>query len=278
MPTSVSQGADGALDSDGVSVSDCAMTVLILGGTGEAVALDQLLADQAPSVRAIISLAGRTADPRPLNLPVRTGGFGGIDGLRRYLLEEGVVAVVDATHPFAAIMPFHAQAACKAEGVPLLAIRRQPWRAQPGDDWHCVADIRAAVTALGRQPKRVFLTVGRLELPAFAEAPWHQYLVRVIEPVGARFDVPHAKVLEQRGPFDADDETDLMLREGVEVLVSKNSGGSATAGKLVAARRLRIPVLMVERPRKPEVEHVDHVDQVLPWLVAQGLLVTERGV
>lgn len=254
------------------------MTVLILGGTSEAAALDQHLAEQAPEIRAIISLAGHTVDPRPSNLPVRIGGFGGIEGLRQYLRDEGIVAVVDATHPFAAIMPFHAQAACRAENVPLLAVHRESWKPRPGDHWRCVPDITAAVEALGPEPRRVFLTVGRLELPAFADAPWHRYLVRVIEPIGDRLPVPHVDVIQQRGPFDADDETDLMRREGVEILVSKNSGGAATAGKLVAARRLGLAVVMVERPRKPDVETVDHIDQVLPWLVAQGLFVTERGV
>ncbi|MBX9908761.1 MAG: cobalt-precorrin-6A reductase [Beijerinckiaceae bacterium] len=254
------------------------MTVLILGGTSEAVALDQHLADQAPDIRAIVSLAGHTSDPRPLNLPVRVGGFGGISGLRRYLAEEGVVAVVDATHPFAAIMPYHAEAACKAENVPLLAIRRQPWRPRDGDRWRSVLDMEAAVAALGPQPKRVFLTVGRLELPAFADAPQHRYLVRVIEPIGDRLPLHEVTVIQQRGPFHADDEADLMQREGVEILVTKNSGGEATVGKLVAARRLGLPVIMVERPPKPDVECVDHIDQVLPWLVAQGLFVTERGV
>ncbi|WP_131857975.1 cobalt-precorrin-6A reductase [Bosea sp. BK604] len=254
------------------------MTVLILGGTSEAAALDQLLAEQAPDIRALISLAGHTVDPRPLNLPVRTGGFGGIDGLRRYLVEQGIVAVVDATHPFAAIMPFHAEAACKAEGVPLLAIRRGSWKPQNGDRWKSVPDIQAAVGALGTEPRRVFLTIGRLELPAFADAPQHRYLVRAIEPIGDRLPLHGVTVIQQRGPFDTDDEEDLMRREGVEVLVSKNSGGSATAGKLVAARRLGLPVIMVERPPKPDVEYVDHIDQVLPWLVAQGLFVTERGV
>lgn len=254
------------------------MTVLILGGTSEAAALDQLLAEQAPDIRAIISLAGHTADPRPLNLPVRIGGFGGIDGLRRYLVEQGIVAVVDATHPFAAIMPFHAEAACKAEGVPLLAIRRESWKPRPGDRWKSVPDIPAAVEALGKEPRRVFLTIGRLDLPAFADAPQHRYLVRAIEPIGDRLPLHGVTFIQQRGPFDADDEEDLMRREGVEVLVSKNSGGPATAGKLIAARRLGLPVIMVERPPKPDVGYVDHIDQVLPWLVAQGLFVTERGV
>jgi precorrin-6A/cobalt-precorrin-6A reductase len=254
------------------------MTVLILGGTSEAAALDQLLAEQAPEIRAIVSLAGHTSDPKPHNLPVRVGGFGGIDGLRRYLVEEGIVAVVDATHPFAAIMPFHAQAACKAENVPLIAIRRESWKPCAGDRWRSVPDIQAAVAALGKEPRRVFLTVGRLELPAFADAPQHHYLVRVIEPIGDRLPLGGVKVIQQRGPFDADDEEDLMRREEIEVLVSKNSGGPATVGKLVAARRLSLPVIMVERPPKPDVETVDHIDQVLPWLVAQGLFVTERGV
>lgn len=254
------------------------MTVLILGGTSEAAALDQLLAEQAPEIRAVISLAGHTVDPRPMSLPVRVGGFGGIDGLRHYLVENGIVAVVDATHPFAAIMPYHAEAACKAENVPLLAIRRDSWKPQKGDRWKSVPDIQAAVEALGKEPRRVFLTIGRLDLPVFADAPQHRYLVRVIEPIGDRLPLHGVTVIQQRGPFDTDDEEDLMRREGVEVLVSKNSGGPATVGKLVAARRLGVPVIMIERPPKPDVEYVDHIDQVLPWLVAQGLFVTERGV
>ncbi len=225
----------------------------------------------------MISLAGHTSDPRPLSLPSRIGGFGGIAGLREYLVEEGVVAVIDATHPFAAIMPYHAEAACKAEGVPLLAIRRESWRPQAGDRWRSVPDIGAAVEALGTEPQRVFLTIGRLELPQFFAAPQHRYLIRVIEPVG-ELPLPHAKVLQQRGPFEAEAEERLMHREGTQILVSKNAGGPMTLGKLVAARRLGLPVVMVERPPKPDVEYVTHIDQVLPWLVAQGLFVTERGV
>ena len=225
----------------------------------------------------MISLAGHTSDPRPLLLPSRIGGFGGIAGLREYLVEEGVVAVIDATHPFAAIMAYHAEAACKAEGVPLLAIRRESWRPQAGDRWRSVPDIGAAVEALGTEPQRVFLTIGRLELPQFFAAPQHRYLIRVIEPVG-ELPLPHAKVLQQRGPFEAEAEERLMHREGTQILVSKNAGGPMTLGKLVAARRLGLPVVMVERPPKPDVEYVTHIDQVLPWLVAQGLFVTERGV
>lgn len=175
-------------------------------------------------------------------------------------------------------MPFHAEHACKAEGVPLLAIRRESWAPQPGDRWTSVPDIAAAAEALGQEPRRVFLTIGRLELPAFAAAPQHRYLVRAIEPIGDRLPVPHVDVILARGPFPDEDEEALMRREGVEILVSKNAGGPATIGKLVAARRLALPVVMVARPPKPDVETVEHLDQVLPWLVTQGLLATERGV
>jgi precorrin-6A/cobalt-precorrin-6A reductase len=254
------------------------MTILILGGTSDAVALDQHLAEQAPDIRAVISLAGHTVDPRPANLPVRIGGFGGIDGLRHYLEEEGIVAVIDATHPFATKMPYHAQAACLAQNVPLLALRREPWQPGEGDRWQSAADLPAAVEALGPTPRRVFVTIGRSELPIFCQAPQHHYLIRAVEPIGDRLPLRNVKVLEQRGPFHADDEEDLMRREGIEILVSRNVGGEANAGKLVAARRLGLPVLMVQRPPRPDVETVTQVDQVLPWLVAQGLFVTERGV
>jgi precorrin-6A/cobalt-precorrin-6A reductase len=254
------------------------MTILILGGTSEAAALDQHLAEQAPDIRAVISLAGHTVDPKPSNLPVRIGGFGGIEGLRRYLEEEGIVAVIDATHPFATKMPFHAQAACTAQNVPLLSLRRDPWTPVSGDRWQAASDLPAAVQALGEAPRRVFVTIGRSDLPLFTAAPQHSYLIRAVEPIGDRLPVRHIKVLAQRGPFHADDEEDLMRRERIELLVSRNVGGKANAGKLEAARRLGLPVIMVERPPRPEVETVAHVDQVLPWLVAQGLFVTERGV
>ncbi|MCB8820790.1 cobalt-precorrin-6A reductase [Microvirga rosea] len=242
------------------------MRILILGGTTEASALVAQLRERS-EFNPILSMAGRTSDPRSLPIPTRIGGFGGVEGLVRFLRDECVKRVVDATHPFAALMSRNAAEACARTGVPLLALRRPAWMRQPRDCWIDVPNIGAAVRALGAEPRRVFLTVGRLELSSFAAAPQHSYLVRTIEPVGDALPVPNVVTIQNRGPFDEDAERALLLRERIEVVVTKNSGGAATYPKIAAARTLGLPVIVVARPEKPHgVEEVTCVDAVLEWL------------
>ena len=220
--------------------------MLILGGTSEATALGRALAGY-PGVAATMSLAGRTALPAPQPLPTRVGGFGGVDGLAAYLERERIDVLVDATHPFASEITRNAQAAAHRTGCPLVAVGRPPWRPEPGDDWCEVADAAAAVAALGAAPRYVFLTIGRLQLAAFAGAPQHHYLVRTIDPADATL-LPGARWIAARAPFDAAAEEAVMRARRIEVLVTKNSGGAATAGKLDAARRIGLPVILLRRP------------------------------
>ena len=244
------------------------MRILVLGGTTEASALARLLAAR-PGWEATLSLAGRTSAPRLPPVPTRIGGFGGAAGLTRWLRDNATEAVVDATHPFAAIISRNAVAACRDAGVPILALRRPPWRAVAGDRWTEVPDMDGAVQALGPSPRSVFLTVGRLELARFAAAPQHRYVVRTIEPVADGL-LPNVLEIRDRGPFDAAREHELMRTAGVEVVVSKNSGGEATYGKIAAARALRLPVVMVARPEKPETAQVATPAAAMDWIASHG--------
>jgi precorrin-6A/cobalt-precorrin-6A reductase len=242
------------------------MRILILGGTTEASALAARLAGRS-DFSPLLSLAGRTSDPRPLPIPTRIGGFGGVEGLARFLREDRIEAVVDATHPFAAVMSHNAAGACAQTGVPLLALRRPPWTHQEGDRWIEVESMMGAVQALGEVPRRVFLTVGRLELRPFAAAPQHTYLVRTIEPIGDALPVPGIIAIHDRAPFDEVAERALMERERVQVVVTKNSGGTATYPKIAAARALGLPVIIVTRPDKPgNVEEVATDEAAFEWL------------
>jgi precorrin-6A/cobalt-precorrin-6A reductase len=242
------------------------MRILILGGTTEASGLAAALAGQG-RFQPLLSLAGRTSDPKPLPIPTRVGGFGGAEGLARFLRDERIEALIDATHPFAAVMSHNAARAADATGVPLLALRRPPWTPRAGDRWREVADMGEAVRAIGEAPRRVFLTVGRLELRPFAAAPQHAYVVRTIEPIDDALPVPNVIAIRDRAPFDEAAERALMAREGIEVLVTKNSGGAATYPKIAAARALGIPVVLVARPEKPEgVTEVAGVAGALAWL------------
>lgn len=243
------------------------MHVLVLGGTTEASALAARLAGRR-DLHVTLSLAGRTAQPKPAPVPTRVGGFGGAEGLARWLGEHRIGAVIDATHPFAAVISRNAAAACAQAGAPLLGLRRPPWRAQAGDRWTEVSTMPEAVAALGPAPRRVFLTVGRLELPAFAAAPRHAYVVRTIEPIGDALPAPRVVAIRDRGPFDEADERALMREHGIEVVVTKNSGGAATYGKIAAARALGLPVVMVARPAKPAGPAVESVEAALAWIAA----------
>ncbi|WP_457105269.1 cobalt-precorrin-6A reductase [Methylobacterium sp. P5_C11] len=241
------------------------MRILILGGTGEASSLARALAVRADR-SVMLSLAGRTAAPKPEPVPTRIGGFGGPEGLVRYLRAAAITHLIDATHPFAATMSDHAARAAALAGVALLAIRRPAWTREPGDIWIEVDRMEEAAAALGPEPRRVFLTIGRQEAGAFGAAPQHAYLARSVEPLGDILPVPHLTALEARGPFDEAAEIALMRASGTEILVSKNAGGAATYGKIAAARALGIPVVMVRRPIKPEVPSVADAAGVLRWL------------
>ena len=237
--------------------------ILLLGGTTEASALASALA--ARGDRAVLSYAGRTETPRAQAIPTRVGGFGGVDGLADYMTREGVTHLVDATHPFAARISANAIAAAERAGVRLLALTRPPWEAGPGDRWTRVADTGEAVAALGAEPARIFLALGRQTIGDFAHAAQHFYLLRFVD-AGEPAHFPHHHLVVDRGPFTREGELALLRAHRIQRVVAKNAGGSGARAKLDAARQLGLPVVMIDRPFIPPRPQVNSVAAVLDWL------------
>ena len=217
-------------------------------------------------IAGTLSLAGRVDRPIRQPLPMRTGGFGGVAGLLSYLRAEAITHVVDATHPFAVQMSSNAIAACREAGVPLIALGRAPWVAGPGDNWHHVPDIAGAVKALDRPALNVLLAVGRMHLDAFAPNPQHHYVLRLVDPPKNPLPFPSHEVIVDRGPFTVESDRSLMRARAIDIVVSKNSGGTGAVAKITAARELGLPVIMIDRPALPARDEVDSVDAVLDWL------------
>jgi precorrin-6A/cobalt-precorrin-6A reductase len=241
------------------------MRVLLLGGTAEARALAARL---HPRVEVISSLAGRVPDPALPAGAVRVGGFGGVAGLREWLVDNGIAAVVDATHPFAAGITANAATACAGLGLPHLVLHRPPWDADGA--LQVSSDAEAAEWVADKGFSRIFLTTGRSGVAAFRDSPsW--FLIRVVTaPDAASLPRDHELVLS-RGPYRYDDERALMRRHGIEVVVTKNSGGSMTRAKLQAAQSLGIDVVMIDRPALPNAVHtVGTVDQAAAWVLSRG--------
>jgi precorrin-6A/cobalt-precorrin-6A reductase len=252
------------MDNQGAPGEGSAMVhrILLLGGTTEARLLAERLALR-PDLSATLSLAGRTASPAALPLPVRIGGFGGAAGLADHLQAARVDLLVDATHPYAARISAHARLAAHQAGLPLVALRRPAWQPGPGDDWLEVADAAAACAALGDAPRRVFLALGRQELASFVWAPQHRYLIRSVDPIDPPPPMPEVTCLTARGPFALAEEAALLAAHRIEAIICKNSGGGASFAKLEAARALRLPVFLLARPAEAEAPACESVAETL---------------
>jgi precorrin-6A/cobalt-precorrin-6A reductase len=242
--------------------------ILVLGGTGDSARLIPELA-ALPNVETIASLAGRT--PKP-NVPsvgqVRRGGFGGVDGLVQYLKAEKIDLLIDMTHPFAAQITRNASIAAQQVGIPRLVFCRPAWEQVAGDRWVSAADLNAAAALFPVMSDRVFLMIGRQELGAFARVVDCWFLMRMITPPDLD-ELPKGEVLLDQGPFDLVKETQLLMDYRIGAIVSKNSGGNAAYAKIIAARNLSIPVVMIPRPLLPEGKVVSEVSEVVAWVLRQ---------
>ncbi|MDH6084037.1 cobalt-precorrin-6A reductase [Umezakia ovalisporum] len=242
------------------------MRVLILGGTAEAAELAAKVAS-IQGVESITSLAGRTRKPSiPLG-DLRIGGFGGVTGLVKYLHQMKIDLLIDATHPFATQIALNAAHAAMEVKIPRLKLIRRAWEKADGDRWIEVDSIKSAAAVLENQAQRVFLTVGRQDIGAFAHLNHIWFLMRMIDPPESTALVPPGTLLCDRGPFNLDNEREILINHQIDTIVSKNSGGDATYAKVIAARELKIKVVMVNPPTVPPGEQATDIDEALLWIL-----------
>jgi precorrin-6A/cobalt-precorrin-6A reductase len=243
--------------------------VLILGGTGDASELAAKIS-LLPGVEVITSLAGRTRQPSVSTGSVRIGGFGGQAGLVQYVQAQKIDFLIDATHPFAAQISWNAAAAATEAGIPHLRLIRPAWQPMSGvnsDYWIEVDTLEAAAAAIPNTAKRVFLTTGRQQLAPFVPLTHLWFLIRSIDPPTPETPMPNGLLLLDRGPFTLEQERHLLIEHQIALIVSKNSGGEATYAKILAARELRLPVVMVRRPAMPVGMQVSSVEAAIAWLI-----------
>ncbi len=237
------------------------MTLLLLAGSGDA----RRIAEGLNRVDVIASLAGATRDPAPLPVPTRSGGFGGEAGFRQFLTENGITAVLDATHPYAHRITVRTARVCAELDLPFLQFLRPGWTAEPRDKWTEIGREEDAAAHIP-QGATVFLGTGRQTLEGFTNLAGRRVICRQIDPPEEPFPFAGGEFLVGRPPFWVDDEIALFSRLKVDWLVVKNAGGAASRTKLTAARQLGIPVLMIARPPQGDWPIVDTVDAALDWV------------
>ena len=209
---------------------------------------------------------------------MRSGGFGGAEGLAAYLKRENIDLLIDATHPYAARISANAAEAARLAGTRAIALRRPAWEPVEGDRWTLVDDAGDAVAALGKSPRKIFLALGRQEIAGFEAAPQHAYVIRSVDPVEPPLAVPGATYILARGPFTEAGDHALLEAHGIDAIVAKNSGGAATYGKIAAARKLGIDVFLFRRPAPPDMPSGIGVDEVAAMVDHAFDPMEKRGV
>ncbi|MBF2715810.1 cobalt-precorrin-6A reductase [Agrobacterium vitis] len=220
--------------------------ILILGGTAEAAKLAAELVEQGKTT-VITALAGRTEYPASLAGDVRIGGFGGVNGLAAYLSTEGITRVIDATHPFARQISANAVEACQKADIPLIVHLRPQWLEQPGDRWIMVETLEAAAHTLP-EGARVFLALGRQYIDIFVRRTDCHFVIRMVDAPSTPLPFTHADIVLGKAAADWEAEKALLEGHAITHLVTRNSGGEASYGKIIAARKLGLPVVMIARP------------------------------
>ena len=199
----------------------------------------------ARGITVTTSLAGRTREPKPLKGHIRTGGFGGPEGLAAHIRENGISLLVDLTHPFATHMSENARKASQIAGFPLLHWQRPGWTKLEGDNWIEVPDIPAAIAAIPANAQ-ILLALGSQHIAPFAARADVHYLIRMVDEPATRLPLPDHELLLAK-PGSVEEEFALLRDKRITHVVCRNSGGKASYAKIAAARLLGLPVVMIMR-------------------------------
>ncbi|MEM1377466.1 MAG: cobalt-precorrin-6A reductase [Pseudomonadota bacterium] len=220
--------------------------ILILGGTKEAAELAMKLVAEHGDEAVTTSLAGRTKEPKPVAGQVRIGGFGGAEGLAKYLTQNGITKLIDATHPFAKTISANAKRAADMTGVPIETRERPPWERQVGDQWIEVTSLGDAIQFIP-DGARVLLAIGAQHIGEFSGMADATLLARTVDPPrpGRHSFIDHWII--GRPSENWRDEAELFVKHQITHIVCRNSGGTGAYAKIEAARELGLPVIIVRR-------------------------------
>ena len=218
------------------------------------------------NINYTISFAGRVKFIKNNSLNSRIGGFGGASKLLEWIINNKISHVVDASHPFASVISLNVFNACISKKIPLIRLTRKSWEQTKNDKWINVNGYEEAANLLEREKKRDFLSIGRLNLNKFEICKQNFFLLRVVEELKESPCFPNYFTLVSKGPFNLSQEIDLLNKFQINLIVSKNSGGTATKAKIEAARVLNLPVIMIARPNLPNIKEVFSIEDTFKWI------------
>ena len=240
------------------------MKVLLLAGTHEARIIAKLI-DKTSKYSLIASLAGITKEPIMIAEKMRFGGFGGQSGLIKFIKANNIHCVIDATHPFAINISSNARLVCNQIHIPYLLFERPPWIKTTNDNWFEI-DSESELLPYLSDGELIFIASGRQSVAYFKSNKNIKLICRQIDDPGIPFPYGNGSYLIGRPPFSLESEIKLFKELNIDWLLMKNSGGSQSEAKLIAARKLGVKVGMINRPNNFRGDSYSDTTKVIKWL------------
>lgn len=237
--------------------------ILILGGTQEARELASALVAKGYDVTT--SQKGATKKRLKIAGKLRIGGFSnatqsGAQGFADYITTKHFDVVVDATHPFALHISPRTHKICAQLRIPYLRLERPPWQPATGQTWTCVSNLSEALNALPHGA-RCFAAIGRQHIKALRARGDCFFIARTIET--APDCPPNVTQIIDRPPYGLKNELALLTRYKVTHLITKNAGGVQTGAKLIAAQKLLVNLIMINREKNQPKQDFESVSDLL---------------
>lgn len=178
-----------------------------------------------------------------------------VEEMKAFISGRQFAAVVDATHPYAQLVTENIRTAMEGMDIPYIRLSRET------DDTYDYDKVRAfksnedCAQALLSVEGNILLTTGSKELSVYCgyEKLKDRLYVRVLpglESIGLCNEngIVGKRILALQGPFTADMNEAMLRQYDIDCLVTKKSGrAGGYIEKLEAAKRLDIPVYVVER-------------------------------
>lgn len=221
------------------------MKILVVGGTADGRYLASEL--DALGVDVIYSIAGIV---RKATLPcaVVSGGFSQFGGLEKFVLDNDITHLVDATHPFAQKMSNKIAQVSNILLLPAIRFHRKAWQKTAQDNWIEVTQWPELIEKLAHH-QSLFITAGQVTQTVLDQlaAQAQHLLLRTAMPV--KITLPNNVTwIKAIGPFELEHEKQLIAQYKIDAIISKNSGGESTYAKIQAAAEVGIPVYQFKRP------------------------------
>ncbi|MDY7020058.1 MAG: cobalt-precorrin-6A reductase [Cyanobacteriota bacterium] len=230
--------------------------IWLIGGTSESATL--ALAIASAEIPCIISVTTNTAKSLyPPESPFLKIWIGKLDcgQISAFIHQQNIVAILDASHPFAVEISKNAIAFSTTDNIPYLRYERPRYQAEDSSITY-LDSFETLLSGNYLNQKRVMLTLGYRNLAPFKS--WHDrstLFVRILPSIvslEAALDAGFTpdKIIALRPPISPELEKALWKQWNISLVVTKASGvAGGEATKRNVAAELGISLIIIDRPQ-----------------------------